>query len=245
MIIVVLSLSVSVAALVCPEGLRQICLDCDIDKKCQICKLGYYKVGGNCLACDQGCIDCRGQRQCLYCTAGYILKHGTCMACTVNCRSCKIEETYCTSCDDDYKLSSQNTCEYKYTLILFMVGFGLVIFSLTCIILVIKCCTTKKLGKPEKKDKYQSVLDRDILKRAAPDSVVITVDEIGKTCEQNDISVVGKSKGKGKGGSTLKSFLEADDGYDILTHISGQSAIMFPNVRKIAGQPSKSLQPKR
>lgn len=203
----------------CPESLKQTCIECDIDNKCVKCKLGYFKTQGICLQCDAGCIECRSLQLCDSCDSGFVLKEGLCKGCHANCKTCQFDENYCTSCKSDYKLDDRSMCHYRYALLLFLVALGLIIGFLTCIMVLIKKCLSRRRPKPAQ---YGSVLDKDILRRPYHESKVVSVEEIGKTIEQNDISVVGN----GKGGSTAKSFLEADDESDegstkeIITQIS-------------------------
>lgn len=206
----------------CPESLKYTCLECDSDAKCLKCKLGYFLNQGICLQCNKGCLECTDQDKCLFCNQGFLLDDGKCVRCNPNCLSCQFSESYCTSCNDNYILDSNNQCEFKYTLLIFLASLVVLIFLITCCMVLIKKYIGNNL-KGKQTINYGSVLDGDILRRPKRSEVVSSVDEIGKTKEEKDLSVVGDNPG----GSNIRSFLEGENGYpdgspyDLITQISG------------------------
>ena len=213
----------------CPEELKQTCEECNIDNKCVQCRLGFYLEDGICISCLPGCIECLDRDLCQVCTVGYALNMGKCEACQTNCLTCEFEANYCTSCREDYKLDTKNTCHFKYAMILFLCALGLVIFVITFLLVGIKKCAARR--SKNKPQNYGSVLDDETSSKQKFVTVVQDVQDIGKTNDLNDISVVGTVKG----GSTVKSFLEPqqevdDDPNEILSHLVQKSP---QNSRKI------------
>jgi len=98
---------------------------------------------------------------------------------------CKGSADNCLECQSDYKLDAKNNCHYRYTLILILVCSLFVTVFVCGILVAVRGCCTQTQAKPEN---YGSVLDDEIRKHAA--TVVSCIQEIGKTEDENDISVV-------------------------------------------------------
>lgn len=191
----------------CPDNMREICLDCDEAGACIKCKPGYFKYKSSCSKCLHQCIECDQADKCIQCSPDHFrTSHGQCSRCSKNCLTCLDDAHFCTSCSVGYKLDNRKTCHYKFALILFLLALGFVLLIIAVIILLAKrCCTSSanQVAQP----KYDSVLDRETLAQIHKKTVLTHVEEIGRDCEENDISVVGVHRG----GSTLKSFLARDN----------------------------------
>src|SRR3990167_153849 len=170
----------------CPEIKRDTCVTCNINQDCESCIPGYYLDQGYCLKCGFGCSSCiTSATNCTGCAESYFLQDAECKACESTCLTCVDSANNCLMCQSDYKLDSQNNCHYRYTLILILVCSLFVTVFICGILVAIRGCCSQHNAKPEN---YGVVLDDEIRKHAA--TVVSCVQEIGKTEDQNDISVV-------------------------------------------------------
>ena len=187
----------------CPEQLQELCLECDINNKCIDCKLGYYVSDGICLKCSNECLDCNDGETCITCATGYVLINEVCAPCDKYCIQCEIDPHYCTECKADFKLDADNTCHYRYTLILIITAALLVTCVLGTIFVIVKRCCGNAAAKPEN---YGIVLDDET--RSHMKTVLTHKIDIGKTNENLDLSAVRPSIYQASGGSTSKSFFD-------------------------------------
>jgi hypothetical protein len=91
--------------------------------------MSYYSL--NCTKCPQDeCKICQNKETCLECIDGYFLPQETnsvnwtqfksdaqCMKCDENCKTCFQNSRMCTSCNGNYTLSLENSCEGEYQLV--------------------------------------------------------------------------------------------------------------------------------
>lgn len=170
----------------CPDIKAETCTSCDINGDCMSCIPAYYLSDGYCLRCKPGCTSCVNEASnCSTCAEGFYLEEATCSPCENTCLVCQGSADNCLECQSDYKLDSRNNCHYRYTLILILVCSLFVTVFVCGILVAVRGCCTQAHAKPEN---YGSVLDDEIRKHAA--TVVSCVQEIGKTEDENDISVV-------------------------------------------------------
>lgn len=170
----------------CPETKAETCTSCDINGDCESCIPAYFLDQGYCLRCNSGCTNCVDTAsKCSSCAEGYFLQETTCSPCENTCLVCKGSADNCLECQSDYKLDAKNNCHYRYTLILILVCSLFVTVFVCGILVAVRGCCTQTQAKPEN---YGSVLDDEIRKHAA--TVVSCIQEIGKTEDENDISVV-------------------------------------------------------
>lgn len=92
------------------------CQACATNGVCTLCSPGYFYVTATnkCTACSEGCAVCTtsAANQCTSCSVGYLLNSAalTCTKCTEPCKTCLTSVTTCSSCLNNYVLSTA-TCK--------------------------------------------------------------------------------------------------------------------------------------
>lgn len=207
----------------CPELKRDTCVTCDINGDCESCIPGYFLDSGYCLRCNTGCVDCSVvASNCSTCSEGFYLNTASCLPCESTCLICTNSPDNCQECQADYKLDAKNNCHYRYTLILILVCSLFVTVFICGILIAIKGCCISNTAKPEN---YGSVLDDEIRKHAA--TVVSCVQEIGKTEDEHDISVVeSESRPKKQQQSFLDPLNDSVDTKGILSNLDEGTSVV-------------------
>jgi Giardia variant-specific surface protein len=207
---------------ICPEIKRDTCIACDINGDCESCIPGYYIDSGYCIKCNAGCSSCTNDKICTGCNEGYFLDQSACKSCDSTCLMCTGSADNCLQCQSDYRLDARNNCHYRYTLILILVCSMFVTVFVCGILVAVKGCCTQTQAKPEN---YGAVLDDEIRKHGI--TVVSCVQEIGKTEDENDISVVESefAPKKGKKQSFLDPLNDSVDTKGILSHLDDKESV--------------------
>jgi hypothetical protein len=135
----------------------------------------------------------------------------------------------CLQCQSEYRLDAKNNCHYRYTLILILVCSLFVTVFVCGILVALKGCFTQGKAKSEN---YGSVLDDEIRKHAI--TVVSCVQEIGKTQDEHDISVVESdfAPKKGKKQSFLDPLNDSVDTKGMLSHLDDKISDTSETIEK-------------
>ena len=191
---------------------------CNQDNYCEKCQDGYYIVPveagfeyGQCAVYPQGCTTCLSPDRCTTCESGYTQNVESCPQCSPNCKECQNFPDECTACPEGFALDANNSCYFRYTLVIFIGATVSVIFAMIIFRLISKCMAKRGIVKLE------NVLDEEAKKNVF---YVNHAKKIGRTEDENhDLSAVVSSDGPLNESFITRKTAEDDDIRSIVSDI--------------------------
>lgn len=190
------------------------CKLCTSINACQACISGYYfirdedddtdKIKGICKPCHVNCKECTSPISCTRCEDGFVKQLDKCEACDSSCLTCEGVPAKCTSCSENYRLDTEGSCYYRYSIYIVLaicLGTVFVVFLFSKLVNCVADMTRAKRKGNTPRNKSESILGEEF--RSDP-SIIQEVSHIGRSTDLG--------KGSNLGGSALsKNIIEEEE----------------------------------